>query len=163
MRRRRGSSALLLLLLQGCSSSRKAAAAGQTVPGTLAACSLASNPGAALSVTTCANKLTVDLTARNGQNETSPQQWSVHAVSDCRASSSSSGAPCPTTTLQNDLTITLTRTPVYFKYPTAYENTVNFQKYELTVSAPIHAAAADADALGCAPHVARPVVTHRRQ
>ena len=52
----------------------------------------------------------------------------VDSVDDCR-----DRAPCPVTRLQNDLTVTVRTTPVYFKYPTSYHTTVNYQRYELTV------------------------------
>ena len=104
------------------------ASSAVTQSATLEACSSAAGTG--LTATICSNRLALDVPVRNGQNETEPVTVAVDSVIDC---TSGGGGACTATTLENKVRITLTRTPVYFKYTTAYHSTVNYQKYELAV------------------------------
>lgn len=99
-----------------------------TQSATLEACSSAAGTG--LTATVCSSRLALDAPVRNGQNETEPVTIAVDSVMDCTSGGAGS---CTASTLENKVKITLTRTPVYFKYTTAYHSTVNYQQYELAV------------------------------
>lgn len=138
---------MALSLLQALAEGVHAAA---TTSASIVACPTTSD---GLSANSCSNKLVVETWVGNGLNETEPLDVAIDSVDDCR----DDDASCTRTTLQNDVVMTLTRTPVYFKYPTAYHSTVNYQKYELTVRSSnvvAAAAAATAAAIVVHPHVA---------
>ena len=98
----------------------------RTVGGTLNACP---STGPGLLSTECGRKLSLTTHVQNGQNDTTPLSLAVSQLNDCTSTSGS----CTSTTLENSVTMTITRTPVFFKYPTVYSTTVNYQRYEVSV------------------------------
>ena len=110
---------LLALLLVDAGSTNH-----RVTSGSLQTCQVT---GEGLLSTQCSSKLVIDTTVHNGLNDTIPVSLGIASVEDC------SEDPCKHTYVHNAVTITLTRTPVYFKYPTSYLTTFNYEQYELSV------------------------------
>jgi len=80
-----------------------------------------------LSTDYCDSRLSVLYSVVSGQNNTDAIQLMFDGVENDDDGVSSSAAAIE----NKELTVTIQKTPIYFQYPTTYDETYNYQAYEL--------------------------------